>query len=52
MVDETLILRKLSELDEYNKQIKEYSEPTKTKECTTKNTKGHEEWNLMHYQIV
>jgi hypothetical protein len=27
MVDETLILRKLSELDEYNKQINEYNEP-------------------------
>ena len=28
MVDETLILRKLSELDEYNKQIKEYEKIT------------------------
>ena len=28
MVDETLILRKLSELDEYYKQIKEYEETT------------------------
>jgi uncharacterized protein YutE (UPF0331/DUF86 family) len=28
MVDETLILRKLAELDEYNKQIKEYEKIT------------------------
>lgn len=28
MVDETLILRKLSELDEYNKQIREYEKIT------------------------
>ncbi len=28
MVDETLILRKLSELDEYYKQIKEYENIT------------------------
>ena len=28
MVDETLILRKLSELDEYYKQIKEYDKIT------------------------
>ena len=31
MVDETLILRKLSELDEYNKQIKEYETITVAK---------------------
>ena len=30
MVDETLILRKLSELDEYYKQIKEYDKITES----------------------
>jgi len=28
MVDETLILRKLAELDEYNNQLKEYEKIT------------------------